>query len=61
MLPGEGGERVGETPWDATFEVSLTFPPGRQLIEIKVNVPEAHALETGILSDWVVEVPPPIQ
>lgn len=46
----------GITPWWGTYDAQLTFPTGRQSIEIKIvsRQPDLHV--SAVLSDWQVEV-----
>ncbi|MBT5220501.1 MAG: hypothetical protein HOI35_10095 [Woeseia sp.] len=47
--------REEDGPWDGRFEAMLTFPPGKQSIEIKVLSEFDHP-GSGVLSDWIVDV-----
>ena len=43
-----------EAPWDGTFEAMLTFPTGKNSIEIKVS--SSGPIQSGVISDWVLDV-----
>ena len=46
----------GETPWEGTYEATLSFPSGRHSIEIKIVSRVPDLLRSLVLSGWEISV-----
>ena len=57
MLRSEAEEPFeDETPWEGTYEATLTIPSGKHLIEIKVVSHNPELMHSMVVSDWEVSV-----
>lgn len=56
LLRSQVEEFDGETPWYATFEVSLEIAAGKRLIEICVQSPAEGILEPVVINDWLLTI-----
>ncbi len=56
VLRSEAGKLVGETPWDATFEVDYPLPKGEFVMDIQLSSPAEGIDPPQVIDDWVVTV-----
>lgn len=57
VLRSETREPIaGGTPWCGTYEATLSFPPGRHSIEIRIRSRRPKILSSLVLSGWEVRV-----
>ncbi len=56
QLRSDAGELVGETPWDATFDVEYPLPKGEFNVEIRLSSTAEGIDPPQVIDDWIVRV-----